>query len=199
MCADYSEWDEYYREIPIKELGWELGKPRPLLVEYVETGLISKGNALDTCCGIGTNPIYLAQNGFEVTCVDISLTAIEMAKKKTKQAKVKINFFVESFIDLSFKDEVFDFVFDMGCFHHVKTNDRTKFIMGIHRVMKKGASYLLTCFSSRNGPAWNHFTKLQIKELFSDYFELSRIRHYPSLEGDGYVRFFYTVLMKKMI
>lgn len=39
MCA-YSEWDEYYKEYPLNELGWELGKPRPLLVEFVEKGLI---------------------------------------------------------------------------------------------------------------------------------------------------------------
>jgi hypothetical protein len=56
---------------------------------------------------------------------------------------------------------------------------------------------MLTCFSYRNGSAWNHFTRKQIVDLFSNHFELEEIRHYPSLEGDGYIRFFYTVLMKK--
>ena len=28
-------------------------------------------------------------------------------------------------------------------------------------------------------------------------FELGEFRHYLSLEGDGYIRFFYTVLMRK--
>ena len=124
MMADYSDWDKVYRKYPLEELGWELGKPRPLLVEYMQKGLIPKGKALDICCGAGTNTVYLAQNGFEVTGIDISKTALEMAKKKAHQAKVNINFLTESFIDLSFSDEEFDFVFDMGCFHHVEVEDR---------------------------------------------------------------------------
>ena len=97
MCSNYAEWDEYYRKYPLEMLGWELGKPRPILVEYVEKGLIPKGKALDICCGAGTNSVYLAQSGFEVTGIDISLTAIGMAKKKAKQANVNINFLEESF------------------------------------------------------------------------------------------------------
>ncbi|MGD0070611.1 MAG: methyltransferase domain-containing protein [Candidatus Bathyarchaeia archaeon] len=197
MCSDYAEWDEYYRKYPLGELGWELGKPRPILVEYVEKGLIKKGKALDVCCGAGTNPIYLAKSGFDVTGIDISLTAIGMAKKKAKQAKVNINFLAESFIDLSFKDEAFDFVFDMGCFHHVEVEDRPTFIKGVFRVLKKGGVYMLTCFSYMNGPAWNHFTRQQIVNLFSDNFQIDKIEHYPSREGDGYIRFFFTALMQK--
>ena len=57
--------------------------------------------------------------------------------------------------------------------------------------------YLFTCFSFMRVPGWNNFTLKQIIDLFSCYFELGEIRHYSSLEGDGLVRFFYTVLMKK--
>ena len=91
MCANYAEWDEYYRKYPLSELGWELGKPRSLLVEFVEKGLVGKGTALDLCCGAGTNTIYLAKNGFEVTGLDISLTALEIAKKKAEQVNVSLN------------------------------------------------------------------------------------------------------------
>lgn len=56
---------------------------------------------------------------------------------------------------------------------------------------------MLTAFSFKNGQAWNHFTRHQLVDLFSDDFELKDIRHYPSLEGDEDVRFFYSVLMKK--
>ncbi|MGD0644353.1 MAG: class I SAM-dependent methyltransferase [Candidatus Bathyarchaeia archaeon] len=197
MCSDYLEWDEYYRKHLLKELGWELGKPRPVLVEYVENGLIKKGKTLDTCCGAGTNSVYLARSGFDVTGIDISLTAIGIAKKKAAQAKVNINFLAESFIDLSFRDAVFNLVFDMGCFHHVEIEDRLKFIKGVFRILKKGGVYMLTCFSYMNGPAWNHFTMVQITDLFSDFFELGEIRHYASREGNGYIRFFNTVLMSK--
>ena len=197
MNSNGEEWEQIYRDYPLNELGWELGKPRPILREYVEKGLIKKGKALDICCGAGTNTVYLAEKGFEVTGIDISPTAIEYAKKKAAQAKVHVTFRVQNFLELPFDDGEFDFVFDMGCFHHVKVEDRPSFINGVHSVLKKGGSYMLTCFSYRNGRSWNHFTKRQISELFSGNFELGEFRHYPSVEGDGVARYFYTVLMKK--
>lgn len=178
-------------------MGWELGKPRQVLVEFVKKGLLKKGKALDVCCGAGTNTVYLAQKGFEVTAIDISMKAIEYAKKKAKRANVKINFMLQSFVDLPFKNAEFDFVFDMGCFHHVEVEDRSKFIRGVYRVLKNGGVYLLTCFSYKNGPAWNHFTKKQLIDLFSNYFKMNEFRHISSIEGDGVRRFFYTVLMRK--
>lgn len=197
MSSDYNEWDDIYRKYPLDELGWELGKPRPILVEFVEKDLVKKGKALDLCCGAGTNTVYLAEKGFEVTGIDISPTAIEFAKKKAEKANVKIKFKVADFTELPFADEEFDFVFDMGCFHHVKIDDRQAFINGVHRVLKKSGGYMLTCFSFRNGRAWNHFTKQQIVSLFSDLFDLGAFRHYPSVEGDGVTRYFYTVVMKR--
>jgi ubiquinone/menaquinone biosynthesis C-methylase UbiE len=197
MSVDYSEWDQVYRKYPLNELSWELGKPRPILVEYLEKRFIPKGSALDLCCGAATNSIYLAQNGFEVTGLDISKTALAIAKKKARQAKVNINFLEGSFVDLPLGGGIFDFLFDMGCFHHVEVKDRSKFISGVFRVLKEGGVYVLTCFSIRNGAGWNHFTIQQIVDLFSGFFEFEKSRHYPSLEGDGVTRFFYTVLMKK--
>ena len=178
-------------------MGWELGKPRPILVEFVEKGLIMKGKTLDLCCGAGTNMIYLAENGFEVTGIDVSKRAIDYAKAKAKHTKAHVNFVIESFVDLSFIDDEFDFVFDMGCFHHVEIVDRPAFIEGICRVLKKGGDYILTCFSYKNGKAWNHFTEKQLISLFSVHFKIIEIRHYSSIEGDGVKRYFYTVWMKK--
>jgi ubiquinone/menaquinone biosynthesis C-methylase UbiE len=199
MDSGYDEWDQIYRQYSLEEMGWELGKPRPILVEFIEKGLIKKGKVLDICCGAGTNTVYMAEKGFHVTGIDISPKAIAYAKKKAKQANVNINFMVQNFLSLLFEKAEFDFVFDMGCFHHVKVEDRPRFIKGVHRVLRNGGEYLLTCFSYKNGPAWNHFTKKQIISLFSAYFEINEIRHISSIEGDGVKRFFYTVLMKKKV
>lgn len=197
MDSDYEEWDQIYRKYPLEALPWELGRPRKVLMELVENGLIKKGKALDVCCGAGTNALYLAEKGFQVTGIDISFKAIEYAKEKAEKANVKIQFQVENFLNIPFEDQEFDFVFDMGCFHHVKVKDRSAFIRGVHRVLKKGGSYLMVCFSYRNGPAWNHFTKAQIIQLFSNHFKIKNIKHIPSVEGDGYTRYFYSVLMEK--
>jgi ubiquinone/menaquinone biosynthesis C-methylase UbiE len=174
-----------------------LSRPRPILVEFFEKGLIKKGAILDICCGAGTNALYLAKKGFEVTGGDISQRAIELAKEKAENAKVKIDFIKHSFVNLSVENETFDLVFDMGCFHHVKIDDRIKFIKEVHRVLKKGGDHLLTCFSYKNGQARNHFTERQIITFFSGHFDIEEIRDVSSIESDGVRRYFYTVWMKK--
>jgi ubiquinone/menaquinone biosynthesis C-methylase UbiE len=84
---------------------------------------------------------------------------------------------MQSFVDLPFEDEEFDYVFDTGCFLHVEIEERASYIEGVHRVLKEEGDYLLTCFSYKNGPAWNHFTVKQLSSLFSGYIEIREIRH----------------------
>jgi SAM-dependent methyltransferase len=195
--SNYSQWDNIYRRYSLNTLGWELGKPRPILVEFVENGKLTLGRVLDLCCGAGSNTVYMAEQGFEVVGMDVSPTAIGFAQKKAWQATVQVDFGLHSFVWLPFKDGAFDFVFDMGCFHHVEPEDRSKFIQGVHRVLRRQGVYMLTCFSWWNGPAWNHFTKQQLEAAFGTLFKFKIVRHYASAEGDGYTRFFYTVLMEK--
>jgi tRNA/tmRNA/rRNA uracil-C5-methylase (TrmA/RlmC/RlmD family) len=57
------------------------------LVEFVEQGLIKKGKALDLCCGAGTNTIYLAEKGFNITGIEVSQRAIQYARAKAQHTK----------------------------------------------------------------------------------------------------------------
>ncbi len=193
---DYEGWDEAYSH-PLSELPWELGRPRPQLVEIIERRLITPGKALDICCGAGTNTVYLASKGFEVTGIDISPKAVEIAKEKARKANMKIRFEVGNVIHIPFEDREFDFVFDMGCFHHIMVEDREPYISGVYRVLKPGGVYQLTCFSYKNGPARNNFAKNDVLNLFSSLFRVEDVTHFGSVEGDGVVRYFYTFLMKK--
>ncbi len=151
------------------------------MVDLIEKDVIRKGKTLDVCCGAGTNSLYMAKSGFSVTAIDISPTAIRYAKKESDREKIMIDFMVQNFVNLSFIDEIFDFMFDMGCFHHVGVIDRINFIEGISRVLKRNGLYLLTCFSYKNGHSWNHFAKNQLIQLFSKYFKIKKLMHSSSL------------------
>ncbi|MEE9223343.1 MAG: class I SAM-dependent methyltransferase [Thermoplasmata archaeon] len=198
MSFERDDWDSIYRRRSLDELPWERGKPREMLVELVESGMIEKGRALDTCCGAGTNGIYLAENGFDVVGIDISSKAIEISRKKAEEANVQMDLRVQDFLELSFDDGEFDFVLDSGCFHHVAAEKRTTYIEGVHRVLKKGGKYLLLCFSHKNGPGWNQFTELQIKQLFSKHFDNLFMKDVEFLEGDQVYRFFLNSLMVRI-
>jgi len=194
--SSYRDWDLVYRDYPTTVLPWELGRPRKTLVDLIDSGRVQVGSALDLCCGVGTNTVHIAEKSFKVAAIDISKHALKLAKQKARNAKVHIHFALSSFVKLPFRDITFDFVFDMGCFHHVEIEDREEFIHGIRRVLKPNAHYHLTCFSDRNGPAWNHFTKEQLAHYFAREFKIISLDHMGSVEGDGYTRFFYTALMQ---
>jgi ubiquinone/menaquinone biosynthesis C-methylase UbiE len=197
MASGYYDWDRIYRSYPLQVLPWERGRPREALVEILEKGGLKRGKALDICCGAGTNGLYMAEKGLEVTAMDISPRAVAYAKEKASGANVEIKFMVQSFIGLPFPEEEFDLVLDSGCLHHVLANDRSAYIRGIHMVLKTEGRYLLICFSERNGPAWNHFSRQEIEKLFSGLFDIVSIKHSGSLEGDGVIRYFHNVLMIK--
>lgn len=199
MSSRHEEgWDRIYHRYSPEDLPWELGKPRKGLVELVNSGRIRPSKVLDLCCGAGSNTVYLAEQGFSVTTLDISDKAVVYAKSKADEAEVGIDFLVGSFLSLPFRNQKFDFAFDFGCFHHVAAEKRTAFIEGIYRVLKPKGTYFLVCFSYKNGPAWNHFRKVQILKLFQGRFEIDQIEHVSSLEGDGIVRYFFQALMEKL-
>ncbi|GGH96874.1 SAM-dependent methyltransferase [Arthrobacter liuii] len=67
-------WDERYRT---KARLWS-GKPNPQLVR--EAGGLRPGQALELGCGEGADAIWLAQQGWSVTAVDVSAVALERAR-----------------------------------------------------------------------------------------------------------------------
>jgi SAM-dependent methyltransferase len=73
-------WDERYRS---KAQLWS-GKPNPQLVR--EAGGLRAGKALELGCGEGADAIWLAQQGWTVTAVDVSEVALDRARSHEKAA-----------------------------------------------------------------------------------------------------------------
>jgi SAM-dependent methyltransferase len=73
------EWDARYRTAERAEEDL-LSPPTPLVVQFAAN--LTPGNALDLACGAGRNSIWLAENGWDVTAVDGSKTAIEILEHR---------------------------------------------------------------------------------------------------------------------
>ena len=58
LNSEYGDWDYIYRNYPLGELPWKLGRPREILIRLIVNGTINVGKALDICCGAGTNAVY---------------------------------------------------------------------------------------------------------------------------------------------
>jgi len=105
---------------------WDIGKPDFNLIETVTTMALGPCKALDIGCGTGDNSIWLAQNNFQVTGVDISETAIRQAIDKARQAQVECTFRVIDFLTNKIAGAPFGFVFDRGCFHTVSSDEERR-------------------------------------------------------------------------
>jgi SAM-dependent methyltransferase len=75
-------WEDHYHR---RERVWS-GRPNPVLVDVV--GGLRPGTALDLGCGEGGDAIWLARQGWRVTAVDVSATALDRAAADAATAGV---------------------------------------------------------------------------------------------------------------
>jgi SAM-dependent methyltransferase len=102
---------------------WDIGKPDFNLIQTVTAMAIKPCKALDIGCGTGDNSIWLAQQHFQVTGVDISEIAIQKARDKALAAQVECSFQVVDFLTNKIAGAPFGFLFDRGCFHTVNSDE----------------------------------------------------------------------------
>ncbi|WP_044338801.1 class I SAM-dependent methyltransferase [Rossellomorea aquimaris] len=138
-------WDGFYanreKEIPIF-----VNLPDENLVSYLREGIIPPGKVLDLGCGAGRNAIFLAENGFEVDAVDLSITSLEWAKERADERGLSINFIHENIFELNVKKEEYDFIYDSGCFHHLAPHRRITYLELLQRGLKERGHFGITCF-----------------------------------------------------
>jgi ubiquinone/menaquinone biosynthesis C-methylase UbiE len=102
---------------------------------------------LDIGCGRGDISLYLAKNAGEVTGIDYSKEAIDLANsvKKTFPPSVygKVNFQVMNVKKLSFPDNYFDVVICIDVLEHLYREEAEKALSEIKRVLKKNGILFL--------------------------------------------------------
>lgn len=101
-------------------LPWESARPVRALVELLDRPGFRPRRVLELGCGDGVNAIFLASRGCEVTAVDISRTALAMARAKQREAGCDVRWIEGDIFELAPPDAPYDFVFDRGMFHHVQ-------------------------------------------------------------------------------
>lgn len=110
----HRDWNESYAA---GDMPWDTGEPDNHLVEFMRSGTVVPGRALDIGCGTGTNVLWLARQGFAVLGIDVARLAIERAREKAADARLDCQFETLDFLNDGPSGDPFDFVFDRGCFH----------------------------------------------------------------------------------
>jgi len=185
------DMDEIYRRMSRDGIPWNIEEPPQALVELLETRAVQPCKAIDLGCGMGNYAIYLANQGFDVTGVDISPTAIRIAEENAKQKGIRCRFVVANVLgELDEVRETFDFAFDWELLHHIFPKDRTKYVRNVYKKLSSRGSYLSVCFSEKDkqfgglgkyrrtrlGTLLYFSSEAELRELFDPYFTIQDLR-----------------------
>lgn len=158
-------WDRTYRGG--RRPGWDVGRPASVLEAAIKDGAVKSGRALELGCGTGTNAVYLAQKGFDVTAIDVAPTCLTIARDKAGKAKVKVRWVVADVLNLPALGQ-FDFIFDRGCYHGVRRVSADGFVKSVNAVSKPGTLMLIIA-GNANEPRHYGPPRVDETEMVNDF------------------------------
>jgi SAM-dependent methyltransferase len=184
---DPSRWDKRYKT---GDTPWETGQPSSELQRVLAETPIQPCLALELGCGTGASSVWLAQQDFDVTALDLSAWAIDRARQRAKVPGVRVNFLVADVLKPP-KDLAgpFDFFFDRGCYHVVRREDVTAYLETLRRLTRPGTMGLVLTGNARepHDPGPPVVAENQIRAELGPLFEIVHLREFrfDQVEADG--------------
>jgi SAM-dependent methyltransferase len=143
--AEEQTWAETYAKTRYTKLPWYSPRPSEWLVKAVRQRWIRPPiRIVDIGCGAGTNALWLAQEGFRATEIDLAPGAIEAARARAHRRGATAAFEQASALSMPFRNSAFEAALDNGCFHTIPIPKRGRYAREVARVVRPGGSYLLT-------------------------------------------------------
>jgi len=206
--------EAYFDEIEKKRYRWHYH-----LADYFRRRQNSSGQLLEIGCGIGIDSMQLDNCGFEVTAVDLTETAIEVARELARIRGRQIDFRVGNSEGLDFPDESFDTVYSFGVLH--PTPNIGAAIDEVRRVLKPGGTADIMLYHKRSIVNFVHrvfglpfesprnlndhcpvgytYSKAEVRELFKDFSSVELVADYPFTFGFRYFTFWMPIALQKAI
>src|SRR5579884_1053714 len=176
--SDLTRWDERYVK---GDTPWETGRPSSELQRVVAEIPISPCRALELGCGMGANAVWLAQQGFEVTALDLSASAIERARQRADEAGVSVRFLVADVLNPPPElTGPFDFFFDRGCYHVVRPEAPQAYVQTLRRLTHAGTLGLVLAGNARepHEPGPPVVSEDQIRQELGSLYEIVHLREF---------------------
>jgi len=105
-------------------------------------------NIIDLGCGRGRHSLLFADNGFNVTALDLSDYSVQELKNKSNDLDLVINCVVSDMMELPFGDNDFDCLFAYHVISHSDSKGVENTISEVRRVLKDKGEMFVTFGSS---------------------------------------------------
>jgi SAM-dependent methyltransferase len=169
---------------------WSIDEPQPELAALIEAGKF-RGEVLDVGSGEAAISLYLAERGYTTVGLDLSPTAIDLARREAeKRGLTNASFEVADISSFTGYDGRFDTIVDSTLFHSIPVDAREGYQQSIVRAAAPGASYFVLVFDKAAMPAGpaNAVTAEELRGVVSKYWVIDEIkpaRLYANAPADG--------------
>jgi SAM-dependent methyltransferase len=157
---------------------WSIDEPQPELATLIDQGKFH-GDVLDVGCGEAAVSMRLAELGYTTVGLDLSPTAIELARAEAaRRGLTNASFEVADISAFTGYDGRFGTIVDSTLFHSIPVELRDGYQQSIVRAAAPGASYFALVFDRAgmpDGPA-NPVTADELREVVSKYWVIDDIK-----------------------
>jgi SAM-dependent methyltransferase len=157
---------------------WSIGAPQPELSALIDQGKFH-GDVLDVGCGEAAISLTLAELGHTTVGLDLSPTAIELARREAaKWGLTGATFEVADISTFAGYDGRFGTIVDSTLFHSIPVEAREGYQRSISRAAAPGASYFALVFDKAGAPDGpiNAVTADELRDAVSGYWVVDEIR-----------------------
>lgn len=223
-------WEREYRN---PQLVTKDEKPQKDTVRFLkflkkEEGIMLEGlRVLDLGSGTGRNSNYLAELGNTVTGFEISQTAIDLARTRTKEMGLAVDYQLQNIgTKYPFDDNTFDLILDVTSSNSLNEKERQIYLTETHRVLKTGGYFFVktlckdgdknakellkkfpgteydTYINKDMGLTERIFTEQDFRNLYSKYFHIIRLEKktsYTRFKNQSYKRNFWLACIRKKL
>lgn len=126
------------------------------------------GRVLDLGSGMGTKAIYMATHGWNVTGVEVVARALHEAQRRAKVAGVQVDFRQGDVtrLDSLGLDPGYSLIFDFGCYHSLRGEQRARYAEGVTALAAPGAMLLIDAFTRALPPVPGGVSESELRERF---------------------------------
>ena len=164
-------WEKEYKK---KKFYWGL-KPNPVLAKFLPH--IPKGKALDIGAGEGRNSIFLAENGFKVTAIDLVPEGLKKLVSFAKRYHLKISTKVIDVRRFKFFPDKYSLILSVATLDFLKKSEIDIIIKKIKKSLVFGGAIYLLVFSTKD-PLYYKIKRWGLKPTEKNTFFLSKGKIY---------------------